>query len=79
MRAPQRISPAARARRALLVDLIAAVLLAAIALYLASGLGVIAFFGVPLLLFLLLWVCLERLVARIRLRRRDVSRRTQHA
>jgi hypothetical protein len=69
MSVPQRISPAARARRALLVDLIGAALLAVLTLSLASGLGVIAFFGVPLLLFLLLWVCLERLLARIRLRR----------
>ena len=69
MSVPQRISPAARARRALLVDLIGAALLAVLTLSLASGLGVIAFFGVPPLLFLLLWVCLERLLARIRLRR----------
>lgn len=61
MRAPRRISPAARARRTLLVDLVAAVLLAAVVLQLASGLGVIGFFGLPILLLGLLWVALERL------------------
>jgi hypothetical protein len=70
MRVPRRISPAARARRDLLVDLVVAGLLAVLTLSLASGLGVIAFFGAPLLLVLLLWVCLERLATRIRLRRR---------
>jgi len=79
MRPPQRISPAARSRRALLVDLIAAVLLAAFVLQTASGLGVVGFFGLPLLLLLLLWVCLERVMAGIRRRRGDDSSRTRHA
>jgi hypothetical protein len=70
VRAPRRISPAARARRALLADLVAAIVLAAIVLHLAAGLGVIAFFGVPVLLVGLLWIGVERLLARGRPRRR---------
>jgi uncharacterized membrane protein len=73
MRAPRRISPAARARRALLVDFVAAVLLAAVVLQLASGFGVIGFFGLPILLLGLLWIGLERLRARLRPRRRRVG------
>jgi hypothetical protein len=55
-----RISPAARARRALLFDSLAAVALAALALSLAAGLGAIGFFGLPLLIVLLLWIGTER-------------------
>jgi len=63
---PRHVSAAARARRALLFDSVAAVVLAALALSLAAGLGVIGFFGLPLLIVLLLWIGIERLV---RLRR----------
>lgn len=70
MRAPQRISPGARARRALLVDMVLAGILALLALELTAGLGVVAFFGLPLLLLGLLWIGVEKLVARLRLRRR---------
>jgi hypothetical protein len=65
-----RISPAARLRRALLVDSLLALALAALVLSVAAGLGVIGFFGLPLLLVLLLWVGIEQL-----LRRRRRSRR----
>lgn len=61
---PLRISPAARDRRALLFDTLAAILLAVLALSLAAGLGIVGFFGLPLLLALLLWVGLERLLRR---------------
>jgi uncharacterized membrane protein len=57
----RRISPAARARRALLVDVLAALLLALLVLDLAAGLGVIGFFALPLLAILLLWLGAERL------------------
>jgi hypothetical protein len=56
------VTPGARARRALLVDLFAAAVLAALALSLAAGLGVVAFFALPMLLLGLLWVGLERLL-----------------
>jgi hypothetical protein len=65
----RRLTPGARARRALLVDSIAAAVLAVLALSLAAGLGVVAFFALPLLLVGLLWVGLERLVLRRRSRR----------
>jgi len=63
MRPPPRISPEARARRALLIDVAAAIVLAALVLYLAAGLGVIAFFGLPVLLIGLVWIAVERLRA----------------
>ena len=63
---PKRITPGARARRALLVDVIAAALLATLALSLAAGLGVVAFFALPLFLLGLLWIIVERLVRRLR-------------
>jgi hypothetical protein len=59
---PLHISPAARRRRALLFDALAAILLAIAVLSLAAGLGVIGFFGLPLLLALLLWIGAERLL-----------------
>jgi hypothetical protein len=61
-------SPGARARRALLFDLVAAAIIAALALSLAAGLGVVAFFALPLLLLGLLWIAVERLVFRLRRR-----------
>ncbi|HEX5526485.1 MAG TPA: hypothetical protein VFX44_04705 [Solirubrobacterales bacterium] len=63
---PARITPGARARRALLVDAIAAAALAALALSLAAGLGVVAFFALPILLLGLAWIGAERLVRRLR-------------
>jgi hypothetical protein len=65
----RRITPGARARRALLADSIAAIALAALVLSLAAGLGVVGFFGLPLLLAGLLWIGAERLLARRRGRR----------
>lgn len=64
-----RITPGARARRALLVDVIAGALLAALALSLVAGLGVVAFFALPLFLVGLLSVAIERGVRRLRRRR----------
>lgn len=69
MRRPRRISPAARARRALLVDVLLGLAIATAALIATAGLGVVAFFGVPLLLALLLWAGAERMVRRLRRRR----------
>lgn len=69
MSVPRRITPGARARRALLGDVIAAAIVAALVLSLTAGYGVVAFFGVPLLLIGLLWIGIERLARRIRVRR----------
>ena len=60
------MTPGARARRALLVDVVVAALIAALAFSFAAGLGVVAFFALPLLLLGLLWVVVERLVLRRR-------------
>lgn len=62
----KRLTPGARARRALLVDAIAAALLATLILSLAAGLGVVAFFALPVFLLGLLWIVVERLVRRLR-------------
>lgn len=69
----RRITPGARARRALLADFVAAALLAALALSFAAGLGVVAFFALPVLLVGLLWIALERLAIRLRHRRRPAA------
>lgn len=66
----RRITPGAEARRALLVDALAAVALAVLLLSLAAGLGVVGFFGLPLLAVGLLWIGGERLLGRIRSRSR---------
>lgn len=55
------ITPGARARRALLFDTLAAIALAVVVLSLAAGLGVVGFFGLPVLLLGLAWVGVERL------------------
>ena len=67
----RRVTPGAEARRALLVDVLAAVALAALVLSLAAGLGVVGFFGLPLLALGLAWIGGERLLARARSRRRS--------
>ena len=69
MNLPTRISPAARGRRALLVDLLAGALLALVALQLAAGLGVVGFFGLPLLALCLCGSGVERLLRRFSSRR----------
>lgn len=69
----RRLTPGQRARRALLVDVFAAAALAALALILAAGLGVVAFFALPLFLVGLLSVAMERGLSRIRRRRRPAG------
>ena len=48
--------------------------LAAIALSVAAGLGVIAFFAVPILLVGLVWIGVEKLVSHVRRRGRLSTR-----
>ncbi len=67
---PREIPPGARARRALLIDCLAAALLAVAALSLTAGLGVVAFFALPLFLLGLLWLAVEAAVRALRRRRR---------
>jgi hypothetical protein len=66
-----RISPGARARRALLVDSVAALLLAALVVQMTAGLGVAAAICLPVLLLGLAWIFAEQAQARTRLRRRQ--------
>lgn len=61
---PQRVSPAARARRALLLDFLVALLLAVVVLSMAAGLGVVGFFAFPLFLLGLLWIGVEAALRR---------------
>jgi len=73
--AARRVTPGERARRALIVDLLVAIGLAALAFNLAAGLGVIGFFGLPLLLVGLLWIGGERQLRRHRRNGRRGSNR----
>jgi Flp pilus assembly protein TadB len=65
--------PAAVARHTLMRDLAAAAVIAGVVLAIGPGLGVIAWFGVPLLLLGLFWIAVERGLERRR--RRRASRR----
>jgi hypothetical protein len=69
------LSPGVRARRALAVDVLVGAIIAAIALSIAAGLGVIAFFAVPILLLGLVWIGAERLVGALLRGRRRGRRR----
>lgn len=59
MRLPRDISPAAAARRSLLADFLAALVLALLAITLAAGIGVVGFAAILILLVLLLWLGIE--------------------
>jgi uncharacterized membrane protein len=76
MRVPRRISPAARARRALLFDLLFAAVLAGVVLRITAGLGVVGFFGIPVLLIGFISLLVERRFARPR-RQRNLGRGTK--
>ena len=68
--APRRRSPAQLQRRRLAIDLSLALLIAVIFVSVAGGLGVVAWFGLPVLLIGLLTLAVERLVRRRQSRRR---------
>lgn len=68
-RLPQHISPGARARRSLLIDLVVALVIALVVLQIAAGLGVVTFFALPLFLVGLIWIVIERGLAEVRRRR----------
>jgi Flp pilus assembly protein TadB len=67
--APRRRSPAQLQRRRLAIDLSLALLIAVIFVSVAGGLGVVAWFGLPVLLIGLLTLAVERLVRRRQSRR----------
>lgn len=62
MRLPTPASPGAAARRSLLADTLAALLIAAVAIALAAGIGVIGFLALLAALILLPWYGIEALV-----------------
>lgn len=64
----RRLTPGARARRALAVDAALAAALALILLTQAAGLGVVAAVSLPLALAGLLWIGAERVLGRLRSR-----------
>jgi hypothetical protein len=59
VRLPRDISPAAAARRSLLADTLAALVLALLAITLAAGIGVVGFAAILILLVLALWFGIE--------------------
>jgi hypothetical protein len=65
----RRISPAAAARRSLLVDLLVAIALAALAFQLAAGVGVVGVFALLTLLGLTAWIAIEAAIQRASRRR----------
>ena len=79
MRLPRDISPGAASRRALLADLLIALTLAALAITLAAGIGVVGIFGLLVLLCGLLWIATEAAVRALsrRRRRRHAARGVQ--
>jgi uncharacterized protein (DUF58 family) len=59
---PRDISPGARSRRAFFADLLIAIALAAVAILLAAGIGVVGFLALLVLLVLSIWIGLEAAV-----------------
>ena len=74
MRLPTPASPGAAARRSLLADLLAALLLTAVVIVLAAGIGVVGFIALLAALILVPWYGIEALV-RLVGHRRDRKRR----
>jgi hypothetical protein len=62
VRLPKDISPAARARRALLVDVLIALAITATVLLISAGVGVVGFGAAISLLLLGLWFAAEKLL-----------------
>lgn len=59
MRPPRHVSPAAAARRSLLLDALLGVLVGIAALVIAAGIGVVGFFALLCALILIPWYLLE--------------------
>jgi NhaP-type Na+/H+ or K+/H+ antiporter len=59
VRPPRRISPAARRRRELLVDVALGLVLAIVAIVVAAGIGVVGFFALLCALALVPWYLVE--------------------
>jgi uncharacterized protein (DUF58 family) len=74
---PRNISPAAAARRSLLVDLPIAIALAALFFQLAAGIGVVAVFALLTLVALSSWIAIEAVVRRTSRRRKAARQSTK--
>ncbi|HEY2716901.1 MAG TPA: hypothetical protein VGI73_11850 [Solirubrobacterales bacterium] len=59
MRLPRDVAPAARARRALLFDGLAALALTVVAMLISAGVGILGFAGALVAILLLAWVAIE--------------------
>lgn len=68
MSSPQRVSPRVARRRALLLDVTCAALLAGVAMALAAGVGIVAVGALIALLAMLAWTGVESALARTRRR-----------
>lgn len=66
MRLPREISPGAAARRALLADALIAIGLAALAIDLAAGIGIVGFIALLVLVGLGAWIGIEAAIRRLR-------------
>jgi Flp pilus assembly protein TadB len=71
VRLPREITPGAAARRSLLVDLVAAVLLAVIALIVAAGIVIVGVVSLVVLLAIVVWIGVESAVRAVLRRRRS--------
>lgn len=70
MKLPRRVSPAAAARRSLLVDMLLGLAIAIAGIVVAAGIGVVGFFALLCALVLVVWYLLEGGVRVARRRRR---------
>ncbi len=68
MRIPRNVSPAAEARRSWLIDVVIGIFLGILAIILAAGVGVVAFFALLVAILIVVWYIVEG-VLRIRRRR----------
>ncbi len=74
MKLPTPATPGAAARRSLLADVIAALVIAALAIALAAGIGVVGFLALLTALLLLPWYLVEAVVRLVRRRRLSPAR-----
>jgi Flp pilus assembly protein TadB len=79
VRLPSRVSPAAERRRAWLFDLAVALAVAAVAILLAAGIGVVGFLALLVAIALVLWYGVEALVRMLSRRRRAGQERRRAA
>jgi hypothetical protein len=70
VRLPRDVSQGAASRRSLLADLIVAIILAAIALIVAAGIGIVAVVSLVVLLAIVVWIGVESAVRGVLRRRR---------